>query len=114
MRRTTRVTLPFVLASTLAACSSASVKVPSYEPRAVAMPAECEALVQRATGGDMATMTDAEARTVAFCQHQQLLRVAEEEAASRKLEAHARVASLGLQVATVVLAATVAALAWAF
>ena len=114
MRRTTRVTLPFALAATLAACSSASISMPSYEPRAVAVPPECEALVRRAADGALATMTDAEARTVAFCQHQQLLRAQEEEAASRKIEAHARVASFGLQVVTVVLAATVAALAWAF
>ena len=114
MRRTTRVTLPFALAAALAACSGASISMPSYEPRAVAVPAECDALVQRAAGGGMATMTDAEARTVAFCQHQQLLRVAEEDAANRKLEAHARAASFGLQVATVVVAATVAVLAWAF
>jgi hypothetical protein len=113
MRRTTRVTVPFVL-SLLAACSTTSVGMPSYEPRAVAVPAECDALVQRAAGGGLASMTDAESRSVAFCQHQQLLRAAEEEAASRKLEAHARVASFGLQVATVVLAATVAVLAWAF
>jgi hypothetical protein len=114
MRRTARVTLPFALAASLAACSSANVNLPSYEPRAVAVPAECEALVQRAAGGGLATMSEAEARMVAFCQHQQLLRVAEEDAASRKIEAHARVASFGLQVATVVLAATVAVLAWAF
>ena len=114
MRRTTRVTLPFALAATLAACSSASFTMPSYEPRAVAVPPECEALVRRAADGALATMTDAEARTVVFCQHQQLLRAQEEEAASRKIEAHARVASFGLQVVTVVLAATVAALAWAF
>ena len=113
MQRAARAILPLALA-TLAACSSASVSMPSYEPRAVAVPPECDALVQRAAAGALATMTDAEARTVAFCQHQQLLRAQEEEAASRKIEAHARVASFGLQVATVVLATTVAVIAWVF
>jgi hypothetical protein len=114
MQRVVRVAFPFALAAALAACSGTTLQMPSYQPRAVAVPAECEALVQRAAGGGLATMTDAEARTVAFCQHQQLLRAEEEEAASRKLEAHARAASFGLQVATVVLAATFAALTWAF
>ena len=114
MQRAARAALPFVAAAALGACSGASVNMPSYEPRAVAVPPECDALVQRAASGGLATMTDAEARTVAFCQHQQLLRAEEEEAASRKLEAHARVASFGLQAVTVVVAATVAVLAWAF
>ena len=114
MQRAVRVVLPFAFAAALGACSGTTFQMPSYEPRAVAVPAECDVLVRRAAAGGLATMTDAEARTVAFCQHQQLLRAQEEEAASRKLEAHARAASFGLQVATVVLAATVAALAWAF
>jgi hypothetical protein len=51
---------------------------------------------------------------VSFCQHQQLLRAQEEEAASRKLEAHARTAGVVLQAATLVLGATIAVLTWVF
>jgi hypothetical protein len=115
MQRAARATLPLALAATLGACAGYEpIAMPSYEPRPVAVPAECEALVQRAAAGGLATMTQAEAGTVAFCQHQQLLRAEEEEAASRKLEAHARAASFGLQLATVVIGATVAVLAWVF
>lgn len=90
------------------------VPVPSYEPRPVAIPAECDALLQRAARDGVARLSDAEARTVSFCQGQQLLRAQEEEAASRKLEAHASAAGLALQVATVVAGVLVAVLAWAF
>jgi hypothetical protein len=91
------------------------VRTPSYEPRPVAVPAECEPLVARAAApGGAAGLTEAEARTVEFCQHQQLLRAQEEEAASRKLEAHAQAASFALQVTGVVVGATVAILAWLF
>lgn len=90
------------------------VQVPSYEPREVAVPAECDTLVRRAATEGMSRFTEAEARTVSFCQHQQLLRAQEEEAASRKLEAHAAAAGLALQVTTVVVGAVVAVLAWAF
>lgn len=114
MQRAVRATLPLALAAALGACSGYSVTMPSYEPRPVAVPAECDALVQRAAAGGLVTMTQAEANTVSFCQHQQLLRAEEEQAASRKLEAHARAASFGLQLATVVVGATVAVLAWVF
>jgi hypothetical protein len=97
----------------LSACGAVG-PMPSYEPRAVAVPAECEAAIQRAVSGGAAALTEAEARTVEFCQHQQLLRAAEEEAAARKLDAHARTAGLALQVTTIVVGATIAILAWAF
>lgn len=90
------------------------VPVPSYEPREVPVPADCEALVRRAASGGVDGLSEAEARRVGFCQHQQLLRAQEEEAASRKLEAHAAAAGLALQVTTVVLGALIAVLAWAF
>ena len=90
------------------------VPVPSYEPRPVAVPAECEALLQRAARDGLGRLSETEARTVSFCQGQQLLRAQEEEAASRKLEAHASAASLALNVATVAIGALVAVLAWAF
>ncbi len=90
------------------------VPVPSYEPRPVAMPAECDALLQRAARDGMARLSEVEARTVSFCQGQQLLRAQEEESASRKLEAHASAASLALNVTTVVLGGLIAVLAWVF
>ncbi|MEW5927153.1 MAG: hypothetical protein AB1941_06705 [Gemmatimonadota bacterium] len=90
------------------------VPVPSYEPRPVAIPAECDALLQRAARDGLGRLSETEARTVSFCQGQQLLRAQEEESASRKLEAHASAASLALNVTTVVLGALIAVLAWAF
>jgi hypothetical protein len=99
----------------LAACQPPrAVQVPSYEPRAIVVPAECDALVQRAAALDAARLTEAEFRTVTFCQHQQLIRAQEEEAAARRLEAHARTAGLALQAVTVVVGATVALLTWVF
>lgn len=90
------------------------VPVPSYEPREVPVPADCEALVQRAARDGVDRLGEAEARRVEFCQHQQLLRAQEEEAASRKLEAHSAAAGLALQVTTVVVGAIIAVLAWVF
>ena len=90
------------------------VPVPSYEPRPVAVPGECEALLRRAAAEGVARLSEAEARTVSFCQGQQLIRAQEEEAASRKLEAHASAASLALNVATVVVGGLIAVLAWVF
>jgi hypothetical protein len=88
--------------------------MPSYEPRPVAIPAECDTLIQRAASEGVGRLSEIESRTVDFCQHQQLVRAAEEEAAARKLDAHARTAGLALQIGTLVLGATVAILAWAF
>jgi len=99
----------------LSACQTPrAVQVPSYEPRAVAVPAECDTLVQRAAASGAAQLTEAEFRTLSFCQHQQLIRAQEEEAAARRLEAHARTAGLALQVVTVVVGATIAILTWVF
>lgn len=90
------------------------IPVPSYEPRPVAVPADCGPAIQRAAEEGTTRLTEAEARFVDFCQHQQLIRAQEEEAASRKLEAHAQAASLALQVTTVVIGATIAVIAWLF
>jgi len=98
----------------LGACyAPEAIQVPSYEPRAVAIPAECEGLVQRAAAPG-ATITEADSRMLSFCQHQQLIRAQEEEAAARKLDAHARTAGVVLQAATLVLGATIAVLTWVF
>ena len=90
------------------------IEVPSYEPREVPMPAECDALVLRAATEGLGRFTEAEARLVTFCQHQQLIRAQEEEAVARKLEAHAETAEFALQVVTVVVCATVAVISWLF
>jgi hypothetical protein len=102
------------LALATAASACAPQGMPSYEPRPVAIPVECDPLIARAAGEGLAAMSEAEARMVSFCQHQQLVRAAEEEAAARKLDAHARTAGLALQVGTVVVGATIAVLAWVF
>ncbi|HEX8671518.1 MAG TPA: hypothetical protein VF710_06500 [Longimicrobium sp.] len=98
----------------LGACYAPSVKMPSYEPRPVAIPAECDALAQRAAAAGAAQLTEADFRMLTFCQHQQLIRAQEEEAAARKLDAHARTAGLALQAATLVLGATIAVITWVF
>lgn len=90
------------------------VQLPNYEPREVPIPADCDALVQRAARDGVDGLTEAVARRVNFCQHQQLLRAQEEESAARRLEAHASAATLALQVATVAIGALIAVLAWVF
>ena len=88
------------------------INLPSYEPRDVPIPAECDALVRRAGTTDPNRITDAESRALTFCQNQQIIRAQEEEAAARRLEAHAQAANFALQVATVVVGALIAVLAW--
>jgi hypothetical protein len=90
------------------------IDLPSYEPREVPIPAQCEPLLQRAGTTDPNGLTDAEARALTFCQNQQIIRAQEEEAAARRLEAHAQAANFALQVTTVVVGALIAILAWAF
>lgn len=90
------------------------IEVPSYTPREVLIPAECESLIQRAATGSASRMSQAEANTLSFCQHQQLIRAQEEEAVARKLEAHAAAAGFALQVTTVAVGALVAVLTWIF
>ena len=90
------------------------IPVPDYTPRPVVIPAECEGMIARVAERGMAGMSENDSRMVLFCQQQQMLRAQEEEAAEKKLEAHARAAGLALQVATVVIGATIAVLAWLF
>ena len=68
------------------------IEIPSYEPRVVVIPAECETLIGRAAARGMTDFTEREARMVDFCQQQQIIRSAEEEAAAKRLDAHARAA----------------------
>ncbi|HEV2146893.1 MAG TPA: hypothetical protein VGR37_05805 [Longimicrobiaceae bacterium] len=90
------------------------IDLPSYEPRNVPIPAECDALIRRAGTSDPNRITEAEGRALSFCQNQQIIRAQEEEAAARKLEAHAQAANFALQIATVAIGALIAILAWAF
>lgn len=90
------------------------IEVPNYEPREVVIPAECDTLLSRAGTEGAARLTPAEVNTLSFCQHQQLIRAQEEEAAARKLEAHAEAAGFALQVTTVVVGALIGVLTWIF
>ncbi|HUG40589.1 MAG TPA: hypothetical protein VMM12_08895 [Longimicrobiales bacterium] len=107
-----------VLALTLNGCMGYrfvkldELDLPSYEPREVLVPAECAGLVQRAATEGVATLTEAEARTLAFCQQQQVIRSLEVEAAARKLESHAAAARFVLQFTTVVIGALIVTLGW--
>lgn len=90
------------------------IEIPSYEPREVLIPAECESLVGRAATEGTIRFSAWEANMLSFCQHQQLIRAQEEEAVARKLEAHSAAASFALQVTTVAVGAIVAAITWIF
>jgi hypothetical protein len=88
------------------------LQLPSYEPREVLIPAECAGLIERAATEGIAALTEAESRTVVFCQQQQVLRSLEEEAAARRLESHAAAARFALQLTTVVIGALVVIIGW--
>lgn len=90
------------------------IEVPSYDPRPVAIPAYCEDLVARAVEQGMRQMDEAEGRMVLFCQQQQIVRAQEEEAAAKRLEAHAETAQFALQVTVTAIGALFAALTWVF
>ena len=90
------------------------VEIPSYEPRPVAMPASCDSLIARVAAVGMERVTEVESRETLFCQQQQIIRAQEEEAASKRLEAHAEAARFAFQVATTVIAGLVATLAFIF
>ena len=90
------------------------IEIPNYDPRPVVIPERCEPLIARAAETGMTNVSEADARMVLFCQQQALLRAQEEEAAARRLEAHAEAANFALRVALAVLGATFAILAWAF
>jgi hypothetical protein len=90
------------------------IELPRYTPRDVPIPAECEGMILQAAQRGMAGMSESDARMVLFCQQQQIIRADEEEVVERRIEAHARAADFALHVATVVVTATIAVLAWAF
>ena len=90
------------------------IEIPDYTPRAVAMPAQCEGLIARVAERGMTGLGASDSQMVLFCQQQQLIRAQEEEAADRKIEAHARAADFALHLATVAIGTTIAVLAWLF
>lgn len=90
------------------------VEIPNYEPRPVAVPQTCAPLIERAAAEGMSRFSDAEANEVLFCQQQQIIRAQEEEAAAKRLEAHAQAARFALQTATLVVTGLIATLAWIF
>ena len=90
------------------------IHIPSYEPRPVAIPANCEGLIARAASEGMANFSEAESREVLFCQQQQIIRAQEEEAAAKLLESHAEAARFVFQTVAVVITGTVAVLTWIF
>lgn len=90
------------------------IQIPNYEPRPVAVPATCDSLISRAAAVGMTRFSENEVREVTFCQQQQLIRAQEEEAASRKIEAHAEAASFALRLTVVTVGALIAILTWLF
>jgi len=90
------------------------IQIPDYEPRPVAVPLTCDSLITRAADLGMVGFDESEARELNFCQQQQLIRAQEEEAASRKLEAHATAAHFALQLTVVAVGALIGLLAWIF
>jgi hypothetical protein len=90
------------------------ITIPNYEPRPVVVPATCDSLVNRAANVGMSRFSDNETREVEFCQQQHLIRAQEEEAASKKIEAHAEAANFALRLTVVTLGAIIGILAWLF
>src|SRR5687767_15393907 len=92
------VSVLLLLTMSLSACSQyrlaipQNVEIPNYEPRLVLVPENCLVLIERAATSGMALFSEAEAREVLFCQQQQIIRTQEEEAATKRLEAHAEAA----------------------
>jgi hypothetical protein len=108
------LTLALPACSQYRLASLQDVEIPNYEPRLVLVPVSCEGLITRAANEGMARFSESEAREVLFCQQQQIIRTQEEEAAAKRLEAHASAARFVLQTATVVFTGLVATLAWLF
>jgi hypothetical protein len=90
------------------------MEIPTYEPRVVIVPPTCDALIHRAATEGMSRFSETEAREVIFCQQQQIIRTQEEEAAAKRLEAHASAARFVIQTATFAVTSLVAILAWVF
>ena len=90
------------------------VELPSYEPRPVPLPASCDSLIARVASLGMEGVTELESRETLFCQQQMIIRAQEEEAASKRLEAHAEAGRFALQMVTFVVTGLVATLAFIF
>ncbi len=90
------------------------VELPSYEPRPVPLPASCDSVIARVASLGMERVTEIESREALFCQQQMILRAQEEEAASKRLEAHAEAGRFALQMVTFVITGLVATLAFIF
>lgn len=114
------IALLLLLTSTLGACSAYrmasldSVALPNYEPRPVSIPQSCEPLIERAAAEGMSGFQESEAWELLFCQQQYVIRAQEEQAAAKRMEAHAAAARFALQTATFVIGGLVAILAWVF
>jgi hypothetical protein len=109
-----------LVSSLLGGCASAEViragtiEIPSYEPRPVAVPARCEILIQRTVDTGAGSLSEGEARDLEFCQKQQMVRAQEEEAAARRLDAHASAATFVLRLVAYTVGALIAILTWVF
>jgi hypothetical protein len=120
MRKVRSVLVLTTLATTLGGCAGYQLvrvdpdRLPSYEPRHVPIPESCELLLERAAGGAVPHFNEGEARELIYCQQQQMIRAQEEEAAARKLEAHAAAASFVLRLTVAVVSGLVALLVWVF
>lgn len=90
------------------------VTIPDYQPREVLVPERCDALITRAAAQGMGGFSETEAREVSFCQNQQMVRAQEEEAAMKRLEAHAQTAEFALRATALAVGALIAVLAWVF
>ena len=88
------------------------IELPTYTPRVVAIPAQCEGMIARVAERGMVGMSDSDSKMVLFCQQQMMIRADEEELVERRIEAHARAADFALHAATVVLTATIAVVGW--
>lgn len=90
------------------------VEIPTYEPRPVPLPARCDSLIAQVASVGMEQVTEMESRATLFCQQQMIIRAQEEEAASKRLEAHAEAGRFALQMITFVVTGLVATLAFIF
>ncbi|MDR0786558.1 MAG: hypothetical protein LBG44_01590 [Gemmatimonadota bacterium] len=118
MARKTAVAL--IAAMALTGCAQyqmanlSNVQIPSYDPRPVSVPPVCDALIEQVASMGMERMSESERSETIFCQGQMLIRAQEEEAAARRLQAHAETGRFALQLVTVTVTSMVAILAWVF
>jgi hypothetical protein len=71
-------------------------------------------VIQRAAERGAGALTEEDARDLDFCQKQQMVRAQEEEAAARRLEAHATAANFVLRLVAYTLGAIIALFTWVF